>query len=158
MTPARRPLAFDSLDDLVRDAEHLSAVGYDKAGKWDLAQACGHLSEWFRYQIDGFPKAPLLIRPMLWLVRNTFGPAAGRRAFAAGNMRPGIPTVPQSVPASGGDAGAAVAKLREAVARWQAYTGPLHPSPMFGTMTKDEWRRGHLIHAAHHLSFLIPKA
>jgi hypothetical protein len=123
-----------------------------------LAQACGHLAEWFRYQIDGFPKAPLVMRPLIWAVRNTFGPAAGRRAFAAGNMRAGIPTIPQSVPSPGGDDAVAVATLRAAVNRWREYTGPLHPSPMFGTMTKDEWVRGHLIHAAHHLSFLIPKA
>lgn len=157
MTPSRRDLRFASLDDVVRDAEHLLAAGYDRVGKWDLAQVCGHLSQWLRYQMDGFPKAPLLMRPAFWFFRNTIGPAMGRKAFKAGTMKPGIPTIPQSVPPGGGDAAKAVATLRETVSRWLAYTGPLHPSPMFGTMTKDEWVKGHLIHCAHHLSFLLPK-
>lgn len=158
MTQQRRELNFDSLDDVVRDAEHLLAVGYDKVGNWDLAQCCGHLSEWFRYQMDGFPKAPLLLRPVFWLFRNTIGPALGRKAFKAGTMRPGLPTVPQSVMPGGEDAAKAVATLGNTIDRWKAYTGRLHPSPLFGSMTKDEWMKGQLIHCAHHLSFLIPKA
>ena len=62
MTVARRPLKFDSLDAVVRDAENLLASGYDRAGNWDLAQVCGHLAEWLRFPMDGFPKVPLLIR------------------------------------------------------------------------------------------------
>lgn len=153
----RRTLAFDTLDDVVRDAEHLLAAGYDKAGNWDLAQICGHLSEWFRYQMDGFPKAPLLLRPVFWLFRHTVGPAMGRKAFAAGTMKPGIPTIPESVMPGGVDAAESVATLRQTVARWQAYDGPLHASPLFGRMTKDAWARGHCVHAAHHLSFLVPR-
>ena len=44
----RRELRFDSLDEVVRDAEHLLAVGYDRAGNWDLAQCCGHLAHAIR--------------------------------------------------------------------------------------------------------------
>lgn len=157
MTAARRQLRFASLDDIARDAEHLLAVGYDKTGNWDLGQVCGHLSEWFRYQMEGFPKAPLLLRPVFWLFRNTVGPRMGRKAFAAGTMRPGIPTIPQSVPPGGEDAAKAVAGLKDMIDRWKAYTGRLHPSPLIGSMPKDEWVRGHLIHAAHHLSYLVPR-
>ncbi len=33
----------------------------------------------------------------------------------------------------------------------------LHPSALFGTLTIDQWKKIHLDHAAHHLSFLLPK-
>jgi hypothetical protein len=155
---ARRELRFDSLDEVVRDAEHLLAVGYDKTGKWDLGQCCGHLSEWFRYQMEGYPRSPLLLRPVFWFVRNTVAPRLVRKALASGTTKDGMPTIPQSVPSPGEDEARAVATLRDTVARWQAFTGELHPSPLFGMLTKDEWVKGHLIHAAHHLSFLVPKS
>jgi hypothetical protein len=157
MSAARRQLRFDSLDDAVRDAEHLLAVGYDRAGNWSLAQCCGHLANWFRYQTDGFPRAPLAMRPVFWLIRNTVGPAMAKRMLAGGKMRDGMPTIPQSVVPPGGDDAAAVAEFREVVRRWQEHPGPLHPSPLFGGNDKDNWRKGHLIHCAHHLSFLIPR-
>ena len=39
-----------------------------------------------------------------------------------------------------------------------AYRTDLGPSPLFGKMSRDELTRLHLIHCAHHLSFLTPKA
>jgi hypothetical protein len=153
----RRTLTFATLDDVVRDTEHLLAVGYDRIGKWDLAQCCGHLAEWFRYQMDGYPKPPLLVRPVFWLIRNTVGKRLGRKMFAGGSMKTGLPTIPQSVPAPGGDDAAGVARLRETIGRWKAHTGPLHASPLFGGMSREAWTKGHLIHCAHHLSFLVPR-
>lgn len=153
----RRELRFDTLDDVVRDAEALLAKGYDKVGNWSLAQCCGHLANWFRYQLDGFPPAPLVLRPVFWLVRNTVGPGMGRKMLAGGKMKPGMPTIPQSVVQPGADDAVGVAELRETIRRWQGYNGPLHSSPLFGGNNKDNWLKGHLIHCAHHLSFLIPK-
>src|SRR5262249_40035701 len=143
--------------EVVADAENLLARGYDKAGNWDLAQVCGHLAEWFRYQLDGYPRPPLVIRPVFWLIRNTVGKGMARKMMAGGRMKTGMRTIPQSVPTPGGDDAAAVARLRETIARWRAHTGPLHPSPLFGGLTREQWEKGHLIHCAHHLSFLVPK-
>lgn len=154
----RRELRFESLDDIVREAEHLLAVGYEPAGKWDLAQCCGHLSEWFRYQLDGFPRPPLLLRPVFWAVRNTVGPRMGRKLLTEGTMKAGLPTIPQSVPPAGANDAAAVGHLRAVIARWDAHDGPFHPSPLFGPMSKEAFRRVHLLHAAHHLSYLIPRS
>ena len=47
--PERRELYFSDLDEVVRDAEHLLAKGYDRAGNWNLAQVCTHLAEWMRF-------------------------------------------------------------------------------------------------------------
>jgi hypothetical protein len=153
----RRELAFATLDEVVRDAENLQANGYERAGNWDLAQVCSHLAEWMRYPLDGFPKIPLLLRPMFWLLRATMGKKIRRKILAEG-FPAGGRTMPQTVFAPGGDAAAAVAKLKEVAGRFQAHTGPVHPSPLFGAMNKDEALQLQLKHCAHHLSFLVPRA
>jgi len=155
--PERRTLTFATLNDAVADAENLLAVGYEKAGNWDLAQVCGHLSEWLRFPLDGFPKVPLLLRPPMWFVRVLLGKKLREKVLANG-FDAGVRTVPQTVFASGCNDAAAVAKLKEVAVRFEAHAGPIHPSPLFGAMTKDEARELQLRHLAHHLSFLVPKA
>jgi hypothetical protein len=152
----RRKLTFASLDEVVADAESLLAQGYDRAGNWDLAQVCGHLAEWMRFPLDGFPKLPLIMRPVAWLVRSLFGKAIKRRVMAEG-FKPGTPTIPGTTFPPGGDPAQAVARLKAAAGRFAAYEGPVRPSPLFGAMTKEEALRLQLEHCAHHLSFLIPR-
>lgn len=153
--PERRKLAFATLDDVVSDAEGLLAKGYEKAGNWDLAQVCFHLAEWLRFPLDGFPKVPLLIRPVARLVRATMGRRLRAKVLANG-FGTGGRTVPQTVFAPGGDAPAAVAKLKEVAERFEAHAGPVQPSPLLGVLNADEGRRLQLVHCAHHLSFLVP--
>jgi hypothetical protein len=155
--PTRRQLRFDSLDAAVRDAEHLLAVGYEPAGKWDLAQVCGHLTEWMRFPMDGFPRPPLPIRMLFAVLRPLIGRKELLRAIEKNEMR-SSGTAPETVPAPGGDPAAAVARLRETVERMTAYGGELRPSPFFGPLTRDEWFGLNRVHAAHHLSFLVPKS
>ncbi|MBM3980045.1 MAG: DUF1569 domain-containing protein [Planctomycetes bacterium] len=152
----RRKLTFASLDDVVRDAENLQAKGYDRAGNWDLAQVCAHLAEWLSFPVVGFPKVPLVIRPMLWLARITVGRSMREKVLSRG-FDAGGRTVPQTVFPAGGDPAAAVARLKDVAERFKAHTGAIHPSPLFGKMTKDEALRLQLKHCEHHLSFLIPK-
>jgi hypothetical protein len=154
--PERRKLNFASLDDVVRDAEDLLAKGYDKAGNWDLAQVCSHLAEWMRFPVDGFPGLPLFLRPLFWLFRNTVGKAK-RLKYTAEGMPSGKPTMPQTVVQPGGDAAAAVAKLKEVAERFKAHAGPIPPSPLFGAMTKDEALQLQLRQCEHHLSFQVPR-
>jgi hypothetical protein len=155
--PERRKLSFATLDDVVRDAENLLARGYDRAGNWDLAQVCSHLAEWMRFPVEGFPKLPLFLRPLFWLFRHTVG-RAKRVKYIAEGMPSGKPTMPQTVAVPGGDPAAAVAKLKEIAERFTAHAGPVHPSPLFGAMTKDEALQLQLKHCEHHLSFLVPKS
>jgi hypothetical protein len=155
--PERRKLTFASLDDVVRDAENLLAKGYDRAGNWDLAQVCSHLAEWMRFPVEGFPKVPLLLRPVFWLMRATVGKKMRAKVLAEG-FSAGGRTMPQTVFAPDGDAPAAVAKLKEAAERFKAHTGEIYPSPLFGAMTKDEALQLQLKHCEHHLSFLVPRA
>ena len=145
--PERRKLTFATLNDVVRDAEVLLATGYERAGNWDLAQVCGHPADWMTFPVEGFPKPPLPIRMMLGLVRVTLGPGMLRKYLATG-MPAGKPTMPQSVHPAGGDA----------AARFAAFPGPVHPSPLFGAMDKATATKLQLVHCAHHLSFLVGPA
>ena len=153
----RRNLTFASLDCIVMDAENLLAHGYDRAGNWDLAQCCGHLTEWMRFPLNGYPKVPLLLRPLMWAMRATLGKSMRNKVLSTGKFDTGGRTLNETVPPPGGDDAGAVAKLRETVERFKASTGPYHASPLFGHMTRDEWVRLNLAHTAHHLSFLIPR-
>jgi hypothetical protein len=153
----RRRLDFQDFDAVIRDAEALAAGGYDRAGQWDLAQVCGHLAEWLRFPLDGFPSPPLPIRLMLWALRNTVGRRKLRTILESRAMKSGAPTLPGTVPAPGGDEAAAVERLRQAVARFRAHAGPFHPSPLFGDMDRETATQLQLIHCAHHLSVLIPR-
>ncbi len=155
MTATRRQLRFETFDEVVRDAENLQANGYDRAGNWDLAQVAGHLAEWLRFPIQGFPSIPLIIRPVLWLVRTTSGRKMREKIIANG-FKAGGQTIAKTVPQAGGDPAAAVMALQDSIERFKAYTGEIHPSPVFGAMTKDEAVQLQLAHAAHHLSFLVP--
>jgi hypothetical protein len=152
----RRKLSFGSLDEVVADVENLLARGYERAGNWDLAQVVGHVAEWMRYPIDGFPKPPIFIRPILWLMKVTAGKRM-RDTILAEGFTPGGRTMPQTVPPPGGDEAAAITKLKSAVASWQRHSGEVYPSPLFGAMSKETALQLQLRHAAHHLSFLIPK-
>ncbi|VTT97661.1 Uncharacterized protein OS=Leptonema illini DSM 21528 GN=Lepil_0134 PE=4 SV=1: DUF1569 [Gemmataceae bacterium] len=156
MPVERRKLSFASLDEVVAEAENLLARGYDRAGNWDLAQVAGHLANWLSYPVEGFPKVPLVLRPVVWLVRTTAGKRM-RDGVLANGFAPGTRTVPETVPAAGGDAAAAVARLREAVERLKAHAGPIVPSPLFGPMDKDTAVRLQLRHCEHHLGFLTAK-
>lgn len=157
MPVERRKLTFASLAEVVVDAENLLAKGYDRTGNWDLAQVCGHLAEWLRFPVEGFPKVPLLLRPLLWMFRVTKGKKILAKILEDG-FSPNIRTVPETVPPPGGDPAAAVAKLRDSVIRYATFDGDRHPSPLFGHLDKDTATRVQLRHCEHHLSFLVPRA
>lgn len=152
----RRALSFGDLDEAVREAERLRDGGYRRAGRWDLAQVCGHLAEWLGYPVDGFPRQPAPIRAVLWVMRNTVGRRQLRQVLASRSLPAGGPTIPQSIPTAGGDEAAAVERLRRAAERFRAHVGPYHPSPLFGALDRETATRLQLVHCAHHLGFLVP--
>ena len=117
----------------------------------DVAPAVATLGrplKWLRFPVEGFPKMPLLLRPVGWLVRTLIGKAMRAKVLANG-FAAGGQTMPQTVFPPGGDAAAAVAKLKAAVEQLKAHAGPIHPSPLFGAMTKDEAVQLQLKHCEH---------
>ncbi len=157
MTIRRRPLRFATLDEAVRDAEHLLANGYERAGNWDLTQCCHHLAVLMDYPIDGFPRFPFPLNVGSSLLKHTVAPGRLKKMLESGVWPDGIPTDKRTVPNTGGKDAEAVARLKQAVERLQTHTGSFQPSPLFGTLDKETLVKLHRIHTAHHLGFLLPR-
>ena len=150
---ARRPVRYDSFQDLLNDAERLAACDVRSLGNWSLGQTLGHLARAMEMSIDGADfKAPWLVR----LAARVFY----RQRFISGPMTPGIRLpgraqamlVPEET-----NLQTALAELRLAVLRLQHDTERA-PHPVFGEMSLDEWDSFHLRHAELHMSFLVAQA
>jgi hypothetical protein len=153
----RRALRFDTVDDVLRDAELLAEAArrgtLRATGNWTLGQALAHLATWVNMPFDGYPemRRPAwwmrLLRPLItkWLVNKSF-PAGVRIAGVEGGTF-GIE------PCENDDG---LARLRSAFGRL-AVESPTQTSPVFGPMTREEWIKFHLRHAELHLSFFHPR-
>jgi hypothetical protein len=147
----RRVLHFDTLEDVLADAERLTAGRIESRGNWSAGQAFEHLARWMDFSLDGFPvRVP-------WLVRVLFGRLilrrALRRGFPAGFRWKGANAAASDPGPT--DAAAGLEHLRRSVARLRTET-QRSPSPLFGKLSAEEWEQLHLRHAELHLSFLDP--
>lgn len=159
MSASRRDLQFDQLEDIKSETERLLSAGCASSGNWNLAQTCSHLENWMRFPMDGFPTPPFFVRIMLGVMRHTIGPRMRRKILAERSMQAGAPTDPATVPATDALSDEeAVQRLNTTLERFATYNGPLHTSPFFGKMSREEVHQLQLIHCAHHLGFLVPKS
>ncbi len=154
----RRDLHFHSFDEVLAELEKLQTTGYTQTGKWSLGQICSHLNDWMTFPLDGFPSQILPIRVMLYLMKITMGKSQFRKILASGSMKNGMPTMPETVHPPSPEDATAMDQFRGTLARMRDYRGEVFPSPLFGEMDLDSAKRLQLIHCAHHLSFLVPKA
>jgi hypothetical protein len=150
MRPGRRTLQFQGLDDIMPDVERL-LDGHTTVGNWSLAQICRHLATVMRRVVDLPASTPH--DASRWV-----GEERKREFFASGVVPEGIPTSPRLVPGEALGDHEETEGLRQAIAHYQASPGPVVPHVLFGFLTREEWDRFHCIHAAHHLSFAVPKA
>lgn len=155
--PNKRPLKFQSFDDLFAEIDRLIELGYVSQGNWNLAQTCGHLENWMRYPVDGFPVPPIWLRPIFWMMKVTIGQRMKRKILAEG-FKGGVPTAPESVPSLDAQSDQqAASQFRETANRVLAHQGNLNPSPLFGPMDLETLKTVTLLHAEHHLGYLVPK-
>ena len=150
---ARRTLRFDSLEDSLVEIRSLHETGYELVGNWDLSKACQHLTKTMRMSIEGAPfNLPFFLKPIArWILF--------RSVMAGEPTRLPLKTVRQFLPDDSGMVIKDMADYELYVNKVMAADAPLLANhPVFGRITKDEWRRFHAWHAAHHLSFLLPKS
>jgi hypothetical protein len=146
----RRQLDFRDFDTLAADVDRLHRDGYTKGGTWDLRQVCEHLTATMRMSIEGFTfKVPWWFTFLRPLIR--------RRLFKTRKMPAGIKGPDPLMPAATGEETAALNAFHKELIRIRDHPGPFQRSPVLGRLDPDEWRQFHLIHASHHLSFLIPQ-
>lgn len=147
--PARR-LDFRTWEQVLAEVDRLAATGCTRTGAWDLGQVCVHLALPIEGTIDG------VNLPATWLQRHVLGPIIKRVLFRTRHIPRGVKAPEIALPGEQPDQAAAVNRLRAAIDRFRSYNGPLSPHPIFGRLSRDEWEQFHLIHAAHHLSLLLP--
>jgi|GEM_PF-580544 len=150
MTPGRRNLNFENFDEIMVDVERL-LNGCDVVGGWSFAQICRHLSSSLRVTADLPASTPQ--DPSKWMAEEL-----KRQIFESGLVPEGYVAPQLVVPAETVAESDEVESLRQAIAYYRASSGPVIPHIFLGPLTKVEWDRYHLMHCAHHLSFVIPKA
>lgn len=154
--PPKRQLKFKDFDELMSEVESLSDGGYKSNGNWTLAQACGHLADWMRFPIDGFPTPPFFMRPIFWLMKISMG-SNMKRDILANGFKGGMPTAPETVPERDEMTDQqGIEMLQKTIDRVKAHDGELLPSPLFGPMDKETLLKVTLLHAEHHLGYLEP--
>lgn len=94
--PKKRKLKYANFDEMMADVRSLCDNGYISNGNWNLGQATNHVAEWMRFPMDGFPKPPLPIAMIMWVMKHTVGPGMKRKIFAEG-FKGGMMTAPETV-------------------------------------------------------------
>jgi len=152
-----REVRYQDWEDWLADARQLLARGYTRRGQWSLAQALGHVGNFLRYQLDGYPPMPIPVRVAMFAIRNLLGRSIKEKMLSGGTMKPGGATLTASVPAEAGDDAQAIETLEELIRRWERTAPERSMSPFLGPLSRAESKRIHLVHAAHHMKFLEPK-
>ena len=147
----RRRLDFHTWPAALADIDQLHKAGYQRAGNWDLSQILDHVGEGLRTATRGNEhRGP-------WIVRKLLGPIILKRILKQRRMKAGIKVPKWWLPGPTHDESAAVDKFRADVAAFEKMIGTPFPHPFFGQLSKAQWNDLVLIHAAHHLSFLVPQ-
>ncbi|MGH7179776.1 MAG: DUF1569 domain-containing protein [Tepidisphaeraceae bacterium] len=146
----RRDITYRDFDEVTADAEMLANAGYERAGHWGLAEVCDHLSRYMRQSLEGFEDS------RNWVMRRIVGPTLGRRILRTRRMPGGVITPAALRPSTGRDEREAVTELKEWIGRVSTATD-FRGVAEFGPLSPEQWRQVHLIHAAHHMSFLVPR-
>lgn len=146
----RRRLDFKNFDALVHEVESLRDGGYEQLGNWNLSMICDHVGTGAKTAMDGCPnRGP-------WYIRKLAGPVLLRIMLRTRRMKAGLKVpdwwLPQAVP----DDPRMIDDFLRTISRWRSFDGPVKPHPFLGNLSREQWNQLVLIHAAHHLSFLMP--
>ena len=146
-----RNLEFTDFNAVRTELDRLQRGGYEQAGTWDLAQVCNHLSYFMTGSLDGHQfKVP-------WILKALLGRLVLRRILKNRKMKRGVFTPQKPLPEPGGDEAPPSPNSRRRLLDLRSHKGEFIDSPFFGHLTPDQRRELHLIHAGHHLGYLIPK-
>ncbi len=146
---SRRQLHFDSLDEVLADAEQMASRPVELLGNWSQGQIYMHVATVMQQSIDGLDFEPpwyLKIIGRLFLKGYTL-----KKGFPAGfqlpentKLRPSETSVEEGL-----------AALRAGIERLKRESTRAI-SPLLGRMTAEEWNLLHQRHAELHFSFIVP--
>jgi len=155
----RRIIDLETIEGVIAEIDRLLKEDYTQAGQWSLAQICEHCAFLLEGALDGgmIKLMPLPMRLVTFFVRPLFGGMLlskflKQRGFSQGLTipKPLVPTAPSS------EDQVQATRLKGLLVRFKAHQGMLHPSPIFGTLTRERWEQLQIVHCSHHLGFLIP--
>jgi Protein of unknown function (DUF1569) len=146
----RRKLDYASFEELLADAERLSAGPVKSLGNWTPGQIFRHLAISYNGAIDGLAiKFPWFFRMMVKLFKKSL---INGQMPAGYKMKPENARITEPGPTSTKEG---LAELRAAIARLKRETHrAVHP--LFGNVTSEEWDKIMLKHGSLHMSFLVP--
>lgn len=114
--------------------------------RWNLAQMLQHAAQSIEFSLQGFPE------PKPAWFQATLGSAAFALFDARGAMNhsldepiPGAPALDAALALP-----AAVQRLLDAMDAFDAHSGPLRSHFAYGELTREQFRRAHLMHLANH--------
>lgn len=147
-TAARRTdVRFENFEALRREIGTLRG-GYVRTGNWSLEQACFHLDQTMAVAMKPGPYDS--DTPEQLARGEMFKEVMRTGVLPSGLVSPGFAHPPANTPASAIDA------YLGTLDRFEKHPGPFAPHRLFGNLPPDVRKQHQLIHAAHHLSYLIP--
>lgn len=147
---ARRDVHFERIDDLLADVDGLGSAPVT-AGNWSAPEIVQHVALVIDASLDGFVgRAPRYLR----LIVPLFKKRVLTKPMPAGLKIPA--TIERIAPDPATTWSAAVEHLRNSVRRFREQDR-LHPSPLLGALSHNEWEQLHCRHAEMHFSFLMPR-
>lgn len=142
---------YDDFDAVVRQVRYLQEEGYQSTGRWTLGQICRHLAKTVHFSITAgdHNRQTLLGALRSWVIRFL---VLNCKVVKTGIPAPAELEVNEEVSDELG-----IREYEGAVERFLEYAGEMKFHPAYGKMSKSQWRKAHLHHAAMHLDFLIPQ-
>ncbi len=148
---ARREVRYATLGAILEDAEFLAIHPHQTTGQWSYGRILQHLADGVNASFDGFPyRVNVFVRIV--------GTLLFKRKVIEQEMTPGFKlpkSAEENLPKNETPVSAALENLKRALARFEK-SDPTAAHPVFGKLTRDEWVKLHLNHAALHMSFVKP--
>lgn len=151
----RRDITFATLADISADIDRIEAAhragSLRTTGNWSAGQVFEHISILMECAIDGFPSQ--MPAPMRWMAILLY-----KKKALSGEKMPAGFKLPKGasflIPHESTTTEEGLARLRTVLARIDAGERFNQPSPVFGTLTHDQWCTLQAGHATLHLSFI----
>jgi len=148
-TVEERPLSLTTWAAAQAELQRLAqAPGLHSSAHWSWAQTLVHAAQSIEYSMHGFPQAkPRWFQATLGTTALQVFQWRGRMSHDRSEPIPGAPALDPKTSAA-----QALARLQDAIAAFQAWTGPLQPHFAYGPLDKARYEQAHAMHLAHHLA------
>ncbi|NRA58278.1 MAG: DUF1569 domain-containing protein [Phycisphaerales bacterium] len=143
----RRELRFETMQDILADAESIAAGPATTLGNWTAAQNIEHvrlLVHMSRVGADFMMPWPVRVLGRLLKTR-----------FLRSSFKPGLKTADVFQPPAEITMDEAIAAFRTEIGLASEAGAMSEPSPFLGKMTHEEWVQLHCRHAEHHFGYVV---